>query len=83
MLSVIALVLVLPTIYGLYSKDTKKFDLEKTEARILNGNEADDHQFPFHAEIVVEQGITFCTYGGSIIAERYILTAAAIFVSPG
>ncbi|XP_059620019.1 brachyurin-like [Phlebotomus argentipes] len=46
------------------------------QTRIVNGNEASPHQFPYQAALVVrlESDHTIC--GGSLISENYILTAA-------
>ena len=45
--------------------------------RIIGGEKADDHEFPFAAALIREYSSgdwQFC--GGSVISDRYILTAA-------
>lgn len=46
------------------------------ESRIVNGNKATPHQFPYQAALVVrlESETTIC--GGSLISQNYVLTAA-------
>lgn len=70
MLSLNILILVSPAIYGRVLE-------EKTDGRIANGKEALKNQFPFHVEIRHIRGELSCTYGGSILSEWHVLTAAA------
>lgn len=42
--------------------------------RVIGGDEAKPHSFPWAAALLTRSGYHFC--GGSLIAENYVLTAA-------
>ncbi|GAB0098283.1 chymotrypsin [Sergentomyia squamirostris] len=46
------------------------------ESRIVNGNQASPHQFPYQAALVVRLASENTICGGSLISQNYVLTAA-------
>ena len=48
----------------------------KIEGRIVGGNEAEPHRFPYQAGLAIKMGGQQAWCGGSLIHPKFVLTAA-------
>lgn len=73
------IIFVLITVSGTSSKNIKFLPLAKAS---IAGLHAYEKEFKFHVQIShnLQQGLSTCIMGGSIISQRYTLTKAETYV---